>query len=63
MEVEQEMGKLRPRQHMLLDPPLGPDEEGAHARIQTHERAGDRQPGIEMSARATAGEQHRDLVT
>src|SRR4051794_31190106 len=63
MQVEQEVGEFRPWQDVLLDPALRPDEVGTDARIQSYERAGDRQPGIEVSAGAARGERHRDLVT
>src|SRR4029079_2648189 len=62
MQVEQEVRKLRPRQDVLLDPPLRPDAAGTHARIEAHEGPRDRESGIEMSPGTAAGEQHRHLV-
>src|SRR5579862_7365741 len=56
MEIEQCVGKFSLREDLALDPAKGADEKRRNRRILADKFAGDREPGIEMSAGSAAGE-------
>ena len=57
MQVEQNVRKLGRRQDVALDAASRADEERLDVGSQLHERSRDREPRIEMAARAAAGEE------
>ena len=58
MEIKQLEFELGGRKHPSLDPAQGADEIRLGARLDSTDRAGNRQPGIQMSAGAATGEEN-----
>ena len=63
MQIEQLVLELRGRQHIPLDAALRADEERLDAGSSRTQRARDRQPGIEVSASSSAGENDSHRAT
>ncbi len=55
MQVEQQVWKAGGGQHAVLHTAARANEEWLHGGIETHERARDREPGVQMSTRTAAG--------
>src|SRR6266550_1313041 len=58
VQIEQDVRKLRRREDIALDAPLGADEKRLNIGTHLLESARDRESRIQMSAGAAAGEEH-----